>query len=138
MYKSDAKLEGGALFFAHPNLSASETVAYGDLEAASEWTRIFIDITPAVRDWNWGTATDHWMRWDLASAGTFNVNVRNMIFVTKAEMEAMGGQTINDGISDVIFNNEEAPAIYTIQGVRVAEPTEKGIYIVNGQKVLVR
>ena len=137
-YKSDAKLEGGALFFAHPNLSASETVAYGDLEAASEWTRIFIDITPAVRDWNWGTATDHWMRWDLASAGTFNVNVRNMIFVTKAEMEAMGGQTINDGISDVIFNNEEAPAIYTIQGVRVAEPTEKGIYIVNGQKVLVR
>ena len=78
------------------------------------------------------------MRWDLASAGTFNVNVRNMIFVTKAEMEAMGGQTINDGISDVIFNNEEAPAIYTIQGVRVAEPTEKGIYIVNGQKVLVR
>lgn len=137
-YKSDAKLEGGALFFAHPTLTATETVAYGTLEAASEWTRVFIDITPALRDWNWGVATDNWMRWDLAASGSFTANVRNMIIISKAEMDAMGGQTINDGIADVIIDNEDAPAIYTLQGVRVAQPTEKGIYIVGGKKVLVR
>ena len=137
-YKSTAKLEGGAFFFAHPSLTASETVAYGDLEAASEWTRVFVDIAQAKREWNWGTATDNWMRWDLASNGTFTVNVRHMQIITKAEMEAMGGQTINDGIADVIMENVETPAIFTIQGVRVSEPLQKGIYIVNGKKVLVR
>ena len=28
--------------------------------------------------------------------------------------------------------------IFTLQGVKVAQPTEKGIYIVNGKKVIIK
>ena len=42
------------------------------------------------------------------------------------------------GIEDITDNRVESTEIYDLQGRRVNEITEKGIYIVNGKKVLVK
>ena len=43
-----------------------------------------------------------------------------------------------DGIATVNAAVREAGAIYNLNGVRVAAPTQKGIYIINGKKVVVK
>lgn len=48
---------------------------------------------------------------------------------------------VTDGVAEVVSNlNAERvqEGIFTLQGVKVAQPTEKGIYIVNGKKVIIK
>ena len=56
-----------------------------------------------------------------------------------------GKYTVNDvtstvtGINDVTYSRPaKATGWYTLQGVRVSEPTQRGIYIHNGKKVIVK
>ena len=131
-YKCDAELEGGTLFLAHPSLSANDFVAYGNLPAASDWKKAYICIS---NEFGWGSATDHWIRWDLASSGTFNISVRNMIIVTEGQMKAEGGEVINTGIDNMIIDsNVPETATYNIMGQRVNE-SAKGIIIKDGKKI---
>lgn len=44
---------------------------------------------------------------------------------------------VDDGIS-TINSKKEANVFYNLQGVKMAKPTQKGIYIVNGKKVVVK
>ena len=133
-YLCDTELEGGTLFLAHPTLSANDFVDYGKLPAASEWKKAYISV---ANDLGWGTATDHWMRWDLASSGTFNISVRNMIRMTEEQVKAEGGEIINPGqnIDDVVIDNEVPETfIYNVMGQRVNE-NAKGLLIKGGKKL---
>lgn len=50
-------------------------------------------------------------------------------------------EDVTDDIDEVVSNlNAERvqEGIFTLQGVKVAQPTEKGIYIVNGKKVIIK
>ncbi len=133
-YKSDTELEGGTYYFAHPALSTSEVVTYGNLPAANEWTKIYVSIE---NDYGWGSATDHWMRWDLATSGTFNMSVRRPLIITEAQMNAEGGQLINSIAPSPLAPVETNEAIYNIMGQRVT-PDAKGILIRGGKKILVK
>ena len=50
-------------------------------------------------------------------------------------------EDVTDGI-DLVLSNSNAErvqeGIFTLQGVKVAQPTEKGVYIVNGKKVIIK
>ena len=130
-YKCDTELVGGTLFYAHTSLNASECEAYGNLSAAADWKKAYISI---ANDYGWGKATDHWFRWDLATAGTFNISVRNMVIITKAQMEAEGGEVINTGIDNMIIENDVPETfIYNVMGQRVGNDY-KGITIQGGKK----
>lgn len=131
-YKSSADLEGGMFYMAHPSLTTTDFIAYGNVAAASEWKKAYICVS---NGFGWGTSTDHWMRWDLAASGTFNFSVRNMVFVTEAEMKAQGGEVINTGIEAVIENNVPETFIYNVMGQRVSKDY-KGITIQGGKKML--
>lgn len=133
-YKCDTELEGGTLYFAHPALSTSEVVTYGNLPAAGEWTKIYVSIN---NDYGWGTATDHWMRWDLASGGTFSMSVRCPLIITEAQMNAEGGQLINSIAPSPLVPEEKGEAIYNVMGQRVTSAA-KGILIRGGKKILVK
>ena len=136
-YMSDADLEGGLLFLAHPNLNANDFVDYGKLSAAGEWKKVYISV---ANNLGWGSATDHWMRWDLAASGTFNVSVRNMIIVTEAQMKAEGGEVVNPGQhidSTVIDSDVPETFIYNVMGQRVSGDA-KGLLIKGGKKLFVK
>ena len=134
-YKCDTALDGGIFYLAHPALSTTDIISYGTLPAASEWKKAYIAIR---NDFGWGTSTDHWIRWDLATTGTFDIFVRNAIIITKAQMEAEGGETINDGINPVVVEGDiPADCIYNVMGQRLTTPV-KGINIIGGTKVLIK
>jgi len=136
-YKCDADLEGGAMYLAHPSLSADESVVYGVIPAASEWKKAYIII---ANNYGWGESTDHWIRWDLASSGKFSLSVRNMILVTEEQMKAEGGDAINPGagIDTVVVDNDVPETfIYNVMGQRVTEGA-KGIVIKGGKKFLLK
>ena len=130
-YKCSADLTGGILYLAHPNLTTTDFIAYDNLAAANEWKKAYISVS---NGFGWGTGTDHWMRWDLASSGTFNVSVRNLIMVTEAQMKAEGGEVINTGIENTVIETEVPETfIYNVMGQRVSKDY-KGITIQGGKK----
>ena len=50
-------------------------------------------------------------------------------------------EDVTDGIDEVVSKSNAGrvqQGIYTLQGVKVSEPTTKGVYIVNGKKVVIK
>ena len=135
-YKTDSKIEDGSLYFANPSVVTTKYMTYGNLEPASDWTRVYIDIADGISEWGWGSSTTDWFRWELAKTGAFEMDVRNIQIITRAKMEEQGGHTIN-AINSIAADRSNT-GIYTLTGVRVEKPTQKGIYIMNGRKVFVR
>lgn len=80
-----------------------------------------------------------------------NVTTVDKSAITKAVFTTTGGQPIKlsrvflstdgltpMGISDVSYGQQQGTGIYTLQGVRVERPLKKGIYIIDGRKVVVK
>ena len=138
-YMLDKEITDGRTYFANPGLSSVQYNSYGTLAAASEWTKYYIDVRQAYAEWGWGKGTDHWFRWDLSEDGTgFVLDVRHIRVITRAQMEAEGGST---GIGDIVTSdkvqNGKLQGIFNLSGQRVQKPV-KGLYIINGKKVLVK
>ncbi|MBQ2011483.1 MAG: hypothetical protein II206_01740, partial [Bacteroidaceae bacterium] len=138
-YMLDKEITDGRTYFANPSLSSVHYNSYGTLAAASEWTKYYIDVRQAYAEWGWGKGTDHWFRWDLSEDGTgFVLDVRHIRVITRAQMEAEGGST---GIGDIVTSdkvqNGKLQGIFNLSGQRVQKPV-KGLYIINGKKVLVK
>lgn len=72
---------------------------------------------------------------DILDLGENNSDANTMLISIFED----GSESVVDGIKTVntISNNSENNAWYTIQGVRVAQPT-KGVYIHNGKKVVIK
>lgn len=139
-YKMDQVLEDGQMYFANPDLNGARNIRYGELKAASDWTRHYIDLRQAHSQWNWGNGTDHWLRWDMTEAESFTIDARHFRIITRAQMEAEGGSTAIEGVAadgkPAVQSAREG--VYTISGQRVQKLTAKGLYIINGKKVLVK
>ena len=65
------------------------------------------------------------------------IQARHILPITKAQMEAEGGSFVETGIERIAEVQTGRTGIYTITGIRVEKPT-RGLYIINGKKVLVR
>lgn len=132
-YKCNSDLTGGCFYLAHPSLTTTDFLNdFESLPAANEWKKAYVSL---FNGFGWGTSTDHWIRWDLASSGTFNVSVRNMIMVTEAQMKAEGGEVLNTGIDNTVIETEVPETfIYNVMGQRVGKDY-KGITIQGGKKI---
>ena len=51
---------------------------------------------------------------------------------------AFDDEEATDGINQVAGTTADGDAWFTLQGVRVAQPTQKGVYIHQGRKIIVR
>jgi hypothetical protein len=136
-YKSEKDLEGGLIYYGKDNLSAARNHELPTLTATDELKTIYIDIAADRETYAWGNK-DHYLRWALAESGNFTVTVGRVRVISEAQMQKEGGSLLN-GISDVIASGKQGPktGIYTLQGVRV-EKAVKGLYIIDGRKVLVK
>ncbi|MBR4857452.1 MAG: hypothetical protein IKU94_12600 [Bacteroidaceae bacterium] len=137
-YKLDREVTDGVVYFGTPSLSSQHYNAFGTMDAASEWTPYYIDLRQARSEWKWGNGTDHWLRWDVTNGGAFSMDIRHIRVITYAEMEANGGSV---GIEGIVAGESTATGvangIFNLSGQRVSKPT-KGLYIINGKKVLVK
>lgn len=137
-YKLDREVTDGVVYFGTPSLSSQHYNAFGTMAATGEWTRYYIDLRQARSEWKWGNGTDHWLRWDVTNGGAFSMDIRHIRVITYAEMEANGGSV---GIEGIVAGESTATGvangIFNLSGQRVQKPV-KGLYIINGKKVLVK
>ncbi len=139
-YQADSDIQEGIFYFANDGgVSINRQITYRSLPATDTWTKVYVDITQALTDWNWGT-TAHYLRWYLTDATQGTIQARHARVITTAQMQAEGGTPSNPtGISQPT-DQPTAPhktGIYTITGQRVSKAT-KGLYIIDGRKVLVK
>ena len=64
-------------------------------------------------------------------------SARRIQVITKAQMDAEGGTFTETGVERIAEATTGRMGIYTITGLRVEKPT-RGLYIINGKKVLVK
>lgn len=76
-------------------------------------------------------------RYEAYKATIESTNSMEELYDTFAAIVALIDE-VDTNIADVTVGREQKHTIYTLQGVRVDEPTEKGIYIVDGKKIVIR
>ena len=84
----------------------------------------------------WCSGADHRFEWRFGeSAITGSINIYKPLLVTEAEIEGAevitGIKNVEDAVAPVV------EGVYNLSGQRVSK-AQKGIYIINGQKVLVK
>ena len=135
-YKSEKALEGGVIYFGKDNLSSARNKALPTLAPTDEVKTVYFDISGEREAYSWGKKDDY-IRWKLADTANFTVTIGHIRVISEAQMKAEGGEL---RISDVLADEKVSgikEGIYTLQGVRVEKAT-RGLYIINGKKVLVK
>ena len=139
-YKSDANLTGSRFYFGTPALNNTQVLESDGLSKADDWKTVYFYIAPAISQWSFGDLEDI-IRFDLGSEVTdgTTISIRHLQFITQEQMEAESGEmTYPTAIGAV--EEQIAPVvkgIFNLSGQRVSR-TEKGIYIIDGRKVLVK
>lgn len=139
-YKSDANLTGSRFYFGTPALNNTQVLESDGLSKADDWKTVYFYIAPAISQWSFGDLEDI-IRFDLGSEVTdgTTISIRHLQFISQEQMEAESGEmTYPTAIGAV--EEQIAPVvkgIFNLSGQRVSR-TEKGIYIIDGRKVLVK
>ena len=98
-YVSEKDIEGGRMYYNTPNFLTNVVEELSAIPAASEWQTAYVTVQKGISSLNFGSATDHGIRWYIyyqgASDASLQLKVRNFRFVTKAQMKAEGGKTLN-------------------------------------------
>lgn len=139
-YKTDFALQGTRFYFGTPSLNTQQVLESDGLSEAADWKTVYFYIEPALSQWSFGDLEDV-IRFDLGSdvtEGTI-ISVRHLQIISQKQMEAESGEI---SYPTAIGSVEEvtAPAvkgIFNLSGQRVNR-AEKGIYIIDGRKVLVK
>ena len=131
-YFAEMDVTNGYFYF---DSNASHNVSYETLPASTEWKKAYFDITEARQTWNWGAKAST-LRWAISNNQSQTLQARYVRVISKAQMDAEGGTFT--GISTISDDTAvKHTGIYTITGIRVEKPT-RGLYIINGKKVLVK
>ncbi|MCR4920863.1 MAG: hypothetical protein K5945_04040 [Bacteroidaceae bacterium] len=132
-YMAEADVVNGFFYFDN---NTSHSVSYASLPASAEWKKAYFDITDARTTWNWGAQASA-IRWAMTTNRDQTMKARHIRVITKAQMEAEGGSFTETAIERIASAATGRMGIYTITGLRVEKPT-RGLYIINGKKVLVK
>ena len=86
---------------------------------------------------HWKDETTHASQNAITAATASQYSKISMVF--DMELEDVFGEGVATEIKKAIENEEyKNDTFYTLQGVRVAKPTTKGVYIRNGKKIYVK
>lgn len=139
-YKTDVALTRSKFFFGTPSVTPAQALESEGFSAQSDWKTVYFYIAPALTKWSFGDTEDV-IRFDLASElaeGTV-VNIRHMQVISAEQAKAEGAEyTYPTAIGSV--EEKTAPmvkGIFNLSGQRVNR-ADKGIYIIDGRKVLVK
>ena len=137
-YKSEEALTGSRFYFGTPTPTPTQTLEADGFAAQDDWTTVYFYIAPALQQWSFGDLDDV-LRFDLGSSVTEGATIylRHMQYITEEQAKAEGGQTTYPTAIGTV-DEKTAPAvqgIFNLAGQRVNR-AEKGIYIINGRKVL--
>ena len=139
-YKSESALTGSRFYFGTPTPVPTQTLDAEGFGAQDDWKAVYFYIAPALTQWSFGDLEDV-LRFDLGANVTEGavINLRHLQYITEKQAEAEGATfTYPTAIGAV--EEKAAPAvqgIYNLSGQRVNRAL-KGIYIINGRKVLVK
>ncbi|MGN0233839.1 MAG: hypothetical protein ACI4B5_05400 [Bacteroidaceae bacterium] len=139
-YKSESALQGSRFYFGTPSISSTQLLDADGFSAADDWKTVYFYIEPALRNWSFGDLEDV-IRFDLGSNVTDGtvINVRHLQFISQKQMESESGEiTYPTAIGSVAETTAPVvKGIFNLSGQRVSR-AEKGIYIIDGRKVLVK
>ena len=109
-YKAAQALENGKVYYNTPNLMTEPIESLDAVPATEEWTTVYVNVAKAVKSLNFGSAVNHGIRWYVNYAATaddvLELGARNFHFITKAEMKAAGGKSLNAEPGDVNRDGE--------------------------------
>lgn len=139
--------EGGQIkIHVNPMLSNSEA----DPETGSK-TRLWLDSSSSTPSWiKMGFAnevyTEEESSFDLildveAMPSTVTGRAARLVFAQEGALLPifiLQGDADYNGIENVVMDKNTQEGIYNLQGVRIATPQQKGVYISNGKKFIVK
>jgi hypothetical protein len=101
-YIAEQDVENGKIMYNTPNLMTDPTENLPTLAATAEWTTVYVDVNPAIKALNFGSAENHGIRWYINYNATandeFKVTARNFRFIKK---KAQSGDLNEDGKIDI-------------------------------------
>lgn len=107
-YIAPEDVEGGYMYYETPGLLTDIKEEFAVMPATEDWTTAYVSVAKGMKSLNFGSATDHSLFWSISSKATKDnsvaIQARNFRFITKAEMKAAQGKTLNSQLGDV--NND--------------------------------
>ena len=116
-YVAEQDLEGGKIAYMVPEWDPNPEVLLPTLPATEEFTTIYINVTNGIKTHKFGSDINHGIQWNFAANATaddsFVLSARKFRFMTKAQMKAEGGRTVNYGDvnSDNIISIADAVSV---------------------------
>lgn len=107
-YTADQDIENGYFYYMTPALKTKPTSAIPTLAAAQNWTTVYYNVQEGIDALQFGSATDHGIRWYVSYSGTsdsplaaLKLQARNFRFMTVAQVKAEGGKLLNGLKGDI-------------------------------------
>ena len=134
------------------NVNLSKTYVTGIELSESELGMVIGDTHSVTASVLPATATNQKLNWKSSDAEVVSVDAEGLLTahaLGTATITAMASDgsgvtatlevTVVDGSSVIAIEEiPEAAQVYTLDGVRISKPKSKGIYVINGTKVLVK
>lgn len=139
-YTAEQDLENGVFYYAAPGLQTGVEDSIPTLAAAVDWTPVYYNISNGIKEYNFGSATDHSIHWhfnnkQVPAGEELSLQARNFRFITMAQMKAEGGTLLNgvkgDNNDDGEVNLADAQTILGLMA-RDADVSENPAADVNG------
>jgi hypothetical protein len=122
-YTAEQDVESGLFMYETPQLMTDVKDVIPTLPAASDWTKVYYNVSAGINALQFGSGVDHGIRWYINYDGKYESEedalklvARNFRFITKAQMKAEGGSSLNAEIGD--FNHDDkidiADAVYVL------------------------
>ena len=104
-YNAAQDIENGLFMYETPQLMTDVKDEIPTLPATSEWTKVYYNVSKAVKQLQFGSAVDHGIRWyinyDASATDPLTLGARNFHIITKAQMKAEGGKALNGAEGDL-------------------------------------
>ena len=104
-YTAAQDIENGLFMYETPQLMTDVKDEIPTLPAVAEWTKVYYNVSKAVKQLQFGSAVDHGVRWyinyNANATDPLTLGARNFRIITKAQMKAEGGKPLNGTEGDL-------------------------------------
>ena len=107
-YTAKQDIENGMFMYKTPNVMSGveEVIPTLPATAEEEWTKVYYNVSKGIKEYKFGSAVDHGIRWYInygltANDDPLSLGARNFRIITKAQMKAEGGKPLNGEDGDL-------------------------------------